>query len=300
MRGVVGDRVILDSTIRRELAARPEFPSLDAAQRTRVEQDLLRDMVRQELWVQIGKVIGREDPVTFEKRVDELVQEYLRDQQTQFGSFARMNQELEALGTSWQSLRTEQRQRILRDTARSYAIGSRFGDGFALLVSPREIETYFAEHPDQFVAFTAGDVSTLAFPKGRDGAAESAAEAAAVWATEELSAADLAPRCGGIAMREESQVRPDAPDDTRSELIKAVVRDHEPGAVIGPIDRGEVLIVLKLQKKVARPEESLTDLRIQTLIRNFLVTKRLESLEEDILMWKARQILVWPPGLFGR
>ncbi|MFO1052989.1 MAG: hypothetical protein U1F36_12310 [Planctomycetota bacterium] len=300
VRAIVGDRVILDSSLRRTLAARPEIATADAAQRAGLEESALISIAREELWVQIGKVIGREDPVTFEKRVDELVQDYLREQQDQFGSFARMNQELAALGTSWQTLRDEQRQRILRDTARSYAIGTRFRDSFAMLVTPEEIARFYRDHPEQFAALTSGDIASVSFSKDRKDAAESAGQAAESWKGGNQTSADLATRFGGVALRDQTDVRPGEAKDRRAEFLKQLVSEHEQGAVLGPLDRGETLVVYKLLRKVDQPAASLDEPRVQSAIRMALVNRRVKSLEQTILAFKARQILVWPPEILRR
>ncbi|MBI5852088.1 MAG: hypothetical protein HZB39_13830, partial [Planctomycetes bacterium] len=75
VRAVVGDRVILESTMRRELAAQTAQAGheLTPQERRRAEDEIVRALAREEIWVQIGKIIGRDDPLAFERQVDSLV-----------------------------------------------------------------------------------------------------------------------------------------------------------------------------------------------------------------------------------
>ena len=302
VRAVVGDRVILESTIRRELAAQTAQAGheLSPQEKRRAEDEIVRALAREEIWVQIGKIIGRDDPLAFERQVDSLVQDYMDEQQERFGSFARMNEELGALGTSWQALRSEQRQRILRDTARSFAIGQRFRDGFLLVVTPEETANYYRDHPADFAALESGDVAWISIPAGAPDSKTRAEQAAAEWRAGTVAAAELAQRFGGIALAECKGVRPDRADDPRPAMIKDLVRDGVAGEVRGPHERGESLFVTKLVAKNSQPALSFDDLRVQEAIRSKLVNDHLRRLEGEILGWKANQLLVWPANLLGR
>lgn len=302
VRAVVGDRVILESKIRRELAAQSAQVGreLNPQEKRRAEDEIIRALAREEVWVQIGKVIGREDPLAFERQIDSLVQEYMVEQQERFGSFARMNEELDALGTSWQSLRNEQRQRILRDSARSFAIGQRFRDGFSLVVTPAEIHAYYREHPADFAAQEGGDVAWISIPRSSPEARSRAEAAVAAWRAEDLGAADLARRFEGIALPAAARVQPADPEDPRPPLVKDFVRSGKTGDVLGPVERGESLVVLKLLDKRSQPALPFADARVQGAIRDRLVARHLQRLEGEILTWKAEQLLIWPANLLGR
>jgi hypothetical protein len=296
VRAIVGDRVILESTVRSKLAARPEFGRLDAAQRQQLERNILQSMLREELWVQVGKTVLGDDAETFDKMVEMSVDERMREMHGQFGSFSRMNQELEALGTTWQSVRNEERQQQIRATAQAAARRNRFGESMSLLVTPAEIADFYRRNLDKFAAFQAGDVASVAFPKSRPNARESATAAAAAWATETLTAVELADRLQGVALPDQNNVIPEDPAEKRPKLIREFVGRSAEGAVEGPIDRGDVYLVLKLPRKVDQPARSLDDLEVQSLIRRALVETKIASLEEGILRWKASQIVTFEPA----
>jgi hypothetical protein len=294
--GVIGDRVILSSTIERELDQ--QAIEGDDLQLQRARDAILREIALEEVWVQIGKVIGREDPDAFEQQIRLMLDEYKREQVDRYGSFTRMNQELEALGTTWQTLENEQRNRILGDSARQHAIRQRFSEGLHLLVTPREMRTFYEENRAQFEARESADLAWVSFPRDVAGAAERAAEAAAVWRTGDLSERELATRFGGIALRPNLDVR-QAADDSRAAFLKDFARTGQQGEVLDPVDRGSAFFVVKIVRKLSQPAMAFELPEVQDAIRRMLVQRRIQGLELGVLNWKARQIMRIPPGILS-
>jgi hypothetical protein len=294
--GVIGDRVILASTIERELEQQPIEG--DAIQRQRARDAILIDIAREEVWVQIGKVIGREDPEAFEQQIRQLLDEYKREQVDRYGSFTRMSQELEALGRTWQSLEDEQRNRILGDSARQQAIRQRFSEGLHLLVTPREMAEFYRTNAAQFAARDSADLAWISFPRTEPGAEQRAADAAAAWRVEDIGERDLAGRFGGVALRPNLDVRPTA-EDRHAAFLKDFARDGAEGDVLGPVVRGSSLFVVKMIRKQSQPAMAFEDPAVQDAIRQSLVRQRISSLELGVLNWKAREILRIPPDILS-
>src|SRR5690606_4200270 len=188
---------ILRSTIERELRATFRGEEVDRVTQERARAEIVRAIAREELWIQIGKVIGREDPELFEQQIRGLVDQYMREEEDRYGSYTRMIEELRELDTSWQSIAEQKRREILGQSARQHAISQRYRQGFNLLVTPREMLDYFETHAQEFAAQDSADVQALSFPKGETGAAERAAAAAAAWRTGGGPAAEIAARHGG-------------------------------------------------------------------------------------------------------
>jgi hypothetical protein len=296
--GVIGDRVILSSAIEREVEAGTAGRELSPDERKRAEEEVLRAMAREEIWVQIGKVIGRDDPAMFEGQIRMLLEEYKREQVERYGSFTRMSEELEALGLTWQTLEDEQRNRILGDTARQSALGQRFRDGVQLLVTPREMFDFYRDNPDEFAARLVADLAWISFPKSEPDAAEQAAGAAAAWKGSNDADRDIAARFGGIAMRPALGVRP-IDDDPRAPFLKDFAREGAEGDVLGPLDRGSSLFVVRVLRKIDQPALRFEDAGVQTAIRRSLIERRIRGLESQVLAYKARQIMRIPPWILG-
>lgn len=296
--GVIGDRVILASTIQREVEALAGDQELSEADRQRFGTEIMRRIAREEVWIQIGKVIGREDPDVFEEQVQAMLDDYKREQVANYGSFTRMTQELEANGDSWQALEEKQRNRILRDSARQHAISQRFSDGFQLLVTPREMLEFYVENQERFAARESTDLAWISFPGDRPNAEQKAADAAAAWRDEALTEKEVASRFSGVALPPNLDVR-QTDDDPRAAFLKEVARDGAEGDVVGPIRRGDGFFVVKVARKVSEPERRFDDPEVQSAIRETLIRTRLIELEGGILQWKAAQIMRWPDWLLS-
>jgi hypothetical protein len=296
--GVIGDRVILSSAIEREVEAGAAGRELAPDERKRAEEDVLRAIAREEIWVQIGKVIGRDDPQMFEGQIRALLAEYKQEQVERYGSFTRMSEELEALGLTWQTLEDEQRNRILGDTARQSALGQRFRDGVQLLVTPSEMLRFYEDNPDEFAARLVADLAWISFPKSEPDAAEQAAKAAAAWKDASEGDRDIAARFGGIAMRPALGVRP-VEDDPRAPFLKDFAREGAEGEVLGPLDRGSSLFVVRVLRKIDQPALQFEDPGVQAAIRRSLIERRVRGLESQVLAYKARQIMRIPPWILG-
>lgn len=298
VRAVIGDRVILQSTVQREMARQYADQELTDDERTRLEFDIVREIAKEEIWVQIGKVIGNQDPEEFEETIDSLVQDYLDEQVQEYGSFARMDEELRATQTSWQTLAQEQRAKILRDSARQHAIRERFKDGIALLVTPRELREYYDANPGAFEADEYADLAGIMFPPGRD-VAQRAAAAVAAWREDPLATpAGLAERFGAIEMRPMPHVRQGSENSLRAEVKQFALLGVD-GEVSEPIGFDGKFMVLKVLNKQSQPARAFDDINTQNLIRRFLVDRKMRMLEARILTWKFEKIMTWPPQLMG-
>ncbi len=297
VRAVIGDRVILQSTVQREMARQYADQELTEAERTRLEFDIVREIAKEEIWVQIGKVIGSQDPEEFEETIDSLVQDYLDEQVQEYGSFARMDEELRATQTSWQTLAQEQRAKILRDSARQHAIRERFKDGISLLVTPRELREYYDANPETFEAVERALVAGVLFRPTRD-VEQRAASAAAAWRADPLlTRENVAERFGGNAMQVMEVNR-----DSIGSLIPPVTdiaREGTTGTVSEPTPYRGNILVLKILDKQSRAAMAFDDINTQNLIRRFLVDRKMRDLEGRILQWKFEKIQTWPPELMG-
>ncbi|MBK8978869.1 MAG: peptidyl-prolyl cis-trans isomerase [Planctomycetes bacterium] len=295
VKAIVGDRVILESSVQRQLERNVGDAPLTPEERARAEREIVRELAREEIWVQVGKRIGAENPEQTQALVDGMVRDYLDERIQEYGSFTQMDRELSAAGTSWQALVEERRATILRQSAWDIALRSRFEDGPQLLVTPREMARYYRANPEQFAALDSADLAWIAFDAGQQ---DAAARAAAAWRGNELAEAqDIAREFGGTAMPVRRDIRQSADDATR-EFMKAFVREHAVGDVSEPLAVGRNLFVLKLVRKISRPAMSFDDALTQQAIRKALVRMRLRELEDRILRWKSQSIPTAPRELF--
>ena len=288
--------MILQSTIERELRATFGNEQVDRVTVERARAEIIRAIAREELWIQIGKVIGREDPERFEQQIRGLVDQYMREEEDRYGSYTRMIEELRELDTSWQSIAAQKRREILGQSARQHAISQRYRQGFNLLVTPREMLDYFEGHAAEFEAQDSADVEARTFPKGEPDAAERAAAAAIAWREQGESAAAIGTAHGGRPLSPMRGVE-QSESDPRASFVKGFAAGAAAGEVSEPIDRGAAFFVLRLAAKHVREARRFDDPQVQTAIRETLRARKFLALEGSILEWKARQILIMPPDI---
>ena len=303
--GIIGDRVILQSAIDRELEDRFVDRKMTAQERELEKRRIMFAIARDEVWVQYGKVLGQQAPDAFEEAVQHHIDAYMQEEQNRYGSFTRMTEELESIGSSYQSVQESYRNKLLSDIARNQALGNRVRDKIPLLVTPREMLRYFKKNRRMFEASSVADIAWVSFPTRDDpeGTVARAQEAAEAWRRPpaagevELDERDLAQRFNGIPLPPSVEIRPDDPEDSRADFLKTFAAEQPEGTVSDPILRGTNYLVLKLVLKVDRAERKFTDPLVQSEIRNLLADQKMQVLHGRILVRNSQKLLVWPEWL---
>lgn len=298
VRGIIGDRVILQSTIDSEIADRTE-EQLEEAERRRLERDILREIARDEIWVQYGKVLGQQAPEAFEQAIEREVQKRIDALIQLYGSYTKANQELAEDGLSIAGRRAQIRKELLSTIAQQEAVVKRIRDQVPLLVTPREMLHYFENHPDEFAARTEADVAWVRFtPRETDEASRThVTTAIEAWRLNDGTADDLAKRFGGVAMTI-ANIRP-IEDDPRAEFLKQFAAAAAEGEISEPRQFGRFWGMLKLVRKVDQRERTFADQSVQDEIREQLATRRFDELNRQILFENAEQLFVWPNWLLS-
>lgn len=294
--GVIGDRVILQSTIDAELRARTQGRTLDDLERKRLENDALREIAREEIWVQYGKVLGQQAPEAFEEIIERETEKKVDELVALYGSFAKTNEELEAIGTSLPEMRESYRKELLRDIAHNEAVVKRIRNQIPLLVTPHEMREYYDSHAADFAARTEADIAWVSFPARDEEHAARVVQAAAAWRSDGSTAEDLAERFGGVAMPTAERVRPVA-EDPRAEFLRAFARDGQEGDVSEPLRIRGNYFLLRIARKLDQPERGFDDPTVQQEIRRILSDRSYEDLNMRVMMRNSQKLLVWPSWL---
>lgn len=304
VRVIIGDRVILQSTLEREI--RSQIEAMGMASNTplaredelRIRDQVMTRFARDEVWIEYGKSLGERDPKQFEQAIDSEVDSQLKDEIRASGGMLQFDRDVGDLGTSWTDLRRQKRNSILTQIAKRNAIAPLINNQ-GLLVTPREIRAYFDEHPEQFSQPETADIQRIGFSIERDPAATQARvqEAAVAWRAGTMSASQIAKQYGGIALETQRDVRPGDADE-RSKELKNFAATHKIGEVSDPIRSGrKFFTLLRVEAKTEAIEVAFTDPLVQMRIRERLAEIHYVDWQNDVLRRKRRNIYTWPPAL---
>ena len=297
---IIGDSVILRSTLEREVAARtPPGRALDSEERRDLQTQIVMQMARQEIWVQHGKSIGERAPTEFARLVEEMVDGELKDDLRASGSFTNLDEQFGLLGTSWQDVRRRKRNEILERYARGDVL-TKLRQNQGLMVRPADMVAYYQEHPEIFHREASADVAWVSFPIGRD---ETEAEACArvetarqAWVAEPLTSEELASRFQGTDLGVKADIR-QTKNDMRAKFLKDFASQAREGEVSEPIRRGRFFALLRCVAKTDAESLAFHDADVQTRIRLRLALQQNDAWSERVLLRKQQKIYVWPPSL---
>ncbi|MCA8944328.1 MAG: peptidyl-prolyl cis-trans isomerase [Planctomycetes bacterium] len=297
---VIGDHVLLQSQLRREVESRIAGREFSAEQIRALTDEVVFDLVREQIWVQYGKSLVERSPQNLDEFVEQRVDEQIAEEIRQSGSFLRYESELGLLGDSWSETRRRRRNRILEEWGRVSAV-SQLARQRSLLVRPAEIREFFEAHIDQFQRPASADVSRVGFriQGNAEDAQERATRAAEAWRAEDLAPLVVAERFQGIEMNALLRIE-DTADDPRAPFLKKFAAEHPAGFVSEPIQRGNFFLLLRVETKREAKTATFDDPDVQATIRNKLAEQRIDARQDQVMRSKAREIYVWPPALGRR
>ena len=145
---IVNDAVITYDQVERGIAPLAEGLARQYRSQPQVfEQELqklrtkqIEELVERQLILADFKSAGYNLPESF---IDDAIREEIR--KNFYGDRAKLTKTLQAEGLTYEAFRQQQREKIIVDYLRSQNISSQ-----KILISPYKIETYFAEHQEQF------------------------------------------------------------------------------------------------------------------------------------------------------
>ena len=291
--GIIGDRVILASTIDEELRAIEESgtPMNDRERQDRGWNILMR-IAREEIWVQYANIIGGENPEEFKQYIDRLVARRMTEAEQSYGSFTRFNEELGNIGESFGEIESEFRNQVLSSIGRSSALGQP-SQRSPLMVTPKAMRRYFDENPENFSIQGEAEFAWMTFSSDDDAkVSELMAAAAMAWAKEEADPEQIAGQFGG-RFRGMDQVRDD-PDDHHAEPIKSFVLAARLGEVSQPIRLGRSYRLLKVTARTHAEEETFADPKVQARILLILKERKFRQAQNRVIQQKSGNLLIWP------
>ncbi len=294
---IIGDRVILRSTLDEEVEARQPGP-IDAETRMRLRTEFVHDIVREQIWIQHGKSIGDKAPAAFAESIDKEVDRRIREEMRETGSFSLLDTELGQIGRSWDDVRRRERNQILERIARGNVMTKLYYNK-GLMVTPREIQRYFDEHPEEFNRPASADVSWVSFRVRGDADAvlKQAQSAAAAWRTQNMSSAEVAEKFGGVDFGVKRDIR-QTESDKRRKFLKTFAASGEIGDVSEPIRTSDSAIgILRLEDKVAARSSQFFDPIVQSNIRTRIARDKTDQWQNRVLFHKRRNVYVWPPTI---
>ena len=141
VRGIIGDRVILHSTLEQEARIRLGSET-DISKQRAAREALIREIQYEETLIDYGRSITQQQgPGESEEWIDEVVESRLRDEIRRSGGLLQRDQELGTLGTTWAEIRRRERDRIFESVARQ-KLFEPLSHNQGLMVTPRAIREY--------------------------------------------------------------------------------------------------------------------------------------------------------------
>lgn len=293
--GIIGDQVILKSSIDDELRAQEESGTpMTASERQDRARIILTGIAQDEIWVQYGKVIGGQSPEQFKAYEDRYVAEKMAEQEQRFGSFTRFNEELGNIGESRGALESQIRTRLLSDIGKQQALGGP-RQRSPLMVTPKAMRRYFDQHPEQFSIQNLADYEWMYFPANAGDSVARMAKAATAWANEAADPEQIATQFGG-RFRGTGQVLDD-PDDDTADAIKNFALTASPGQISSPILLGRNYRLYKVTHRTLARKLRFSDPEVQKRIQLELRTKQLREIQNRVIQQNSAKLLIWPPRL---
>ncbi len=290
--GVIGDKAILESSIRGEIESRiagyrASHQGADPPREEveRLQRDLLLSLNQTEAMAQAARTMRGTTPQNVDRLFEEISEEFQRERVERAGSLNKYQQELGLLGKTWDSVREEKRTETLVLLAEQQNLANRYRDQLALMVSPQEMLRYYRENVGLFVDVASADLEVMAFSTAGDAQAASARaqEAAAVWRAEALSAQELAARFGARVLEPQTGVRNDD-DDPRAPEIKAFAGAAQEGDVSAPLPRGDYLWILRCVRRRDARHDRFEDPEVRARLLDMLAAARRHQLRIELLL----------------
>jgi hypothetical protein len=305
---VVGDRPILYSSIEREFQSLVSSAVRQGEQLTpqierAIRSNILNKLEEEARLAQASKLMN----TGVRDQIDTIVEESLKDYEARevrrAGGYDSFMQELGLVGKTLDSVIEDQRTRIQAELAQQQIMSRRIRDQAALLVTPREIRTFFDDNPEQFSRPRSADLAVLALRVEDPATARTDAERVAqAWRapgkTAEQVRAELAELPLSVLPGEAGVT--DSPKDARRDWIKRFAASAAPDEVSAPQPLGGALWILKAVRIEDARQDSFDDPSVQTRIRATLQERKLQDYRMRLLERSKRSIQRWlPPWVQG-
>lgn len=298
--GIVGNKVILESAIQRELGARVagyraagnERLPIDLVLRWR--REILRNRARAEFLAQGARTLPSSTRERMEAFEQQYLEQYEQDQIRKHGSFGKFVEELGVLGETWQSVREEEQTRFLAWIAQQQALSRRARDRRALLVTPMEMLAWYRAHEDHYRRPASADVEVLTVADGPD-ALERAGRIARAWRAGRPRA-ELEQEFGATTLDPFLGVRDD-PADPRAKRIKKFAARAREGEISEPERVGRSWWILRLAKRHPEQVRPFSDPDVQEEILRILATEKENELKMRFAMRSKQRLYYDIPEL---
>ena len=281
--GIIGDKVVLESSIAVELQAQIDGAENAGRRVTQEMKGLWRYQILQrrldsEALAQGARTMRDVTRDQVDRIVDQKVQEFVRQEEEKAGSVNQLTQELGFLGQTLESIEEDRRTRLMGEIAHQQYIARRYQDSWALAVTPSEMRRFYQENRSQFVSDSSTDLEIVAIPGGADAEAAMAHARAAAksWREPRRSATEVAEEFTGVALDPRQRVR-NTEDDPHATPIKEFAGSAKQGDVSEPIQRGNSFWILRATWVHAARSGLFEDPKIQSLIQRQLALTLIEQ-----------------------
>jgi hypothetical protein len=294
----VNDSAILLSDLRRLAAGqvsaaqarlgRPLTPNETES----IYRDVLRPLIEKHALAQAAKnfdyVPAGQVEAIFKSEMDREANEQIRDLGTEQAFAA----ELADSGHTWQSYVRERRVDKMQDLAVQFALSARFEQHHNLLVTPRMMKERLQAQRQLFEHGPRAEIAVVSF-QGQD-ARDSAAAAAALWRTENLSAQQLAQRFPAASATAQANLR--VTDETKGRLHDLLVDfalRNPVGTVSPPLLIGSDWRVIRVTEQQAARKAEFADPEVQATLRNLCMRMVLDDYKRQATVRAMHRTEYW-------
>ena len=273
----VGDAAILQSrvieTAAGELRSRQQELGrpLEKEERAVILRTSLERLIDQHAMAQAAKTLGVIPPSQVEAIFQHDLAEAEREQVRQFGSYQKLSEEFARRNLTWAAFERDQRLERMSELTEQMAVYSRISNQQNLFITPRMMLELYKENVQAFVYGPRVTLGVVAFVGLDDANRTRAAEAAALWRTEPLRAAELASRFPDHATAQKDVV---GLSEETKDKVPAFLADFGLKSAVGtvsePAVRGSTLFVAKVLEVVAGRNGRFEDPEVQAQLRTRL------------------------------
>ena len=295
---VVGDRLILNSEIERELQTRRENAAaeggtLNPEDEPRIRQAILVKLAQEAGMAQASKLLAPDIRSRIDAGVEEMLRDYEAEEVKRAGGYDQFINELGVLGKSLEGVIDERRTRMRAAYAEQQIMSNRLRNEGALLVTPAEMKRFYDENIDQFTREHSVDLAVLALRvTDREAAMAQIQRVADAWRRPGRTAAQVVAEFPDLPLSDlgmETAVSNSA-EDARRAWLKEFATTATADQVSEPQAIGSALWLIKAVRVQEASQEPFESQRVQSLIHHFLVQRRLETFRLRLLHRNQRSI----------
>lgn len=305
---VVGDRLILNSEIERELATRRqnaanEGKTISPEDEVKIRQSIVLKLAQEAGMAQASKLLAPDIRNRIDASVEEMLKEYEAEEVKRAGGYDQFINELGELGKSLDSVIDERRTRMRAAYAEQQIMSNRLRNEGALLVTPAEMRRFYDEHIAEFTRERSVDLAVLALRvTDREAAAAQIEKVAEAWRQPGKTAAAVVAEFPDLPLSDlgvETAVT-GAASDARRAWLKDFAASAVADQVSAPQAVGSALWVVKAVKLQDASRQPFESQQVQTVIHNYLERTRLEAFRMRLLQRNQRSIQQVAPRWISR